>query len=442
MQAKDRKEKLYYGWVIVAIAFISMAIAYALRYSFSVFSVAFEEEFAWSRASIYTAFSIVIMIYGFSSPVAGNLFDKYGPRKIFPIGACFLALGLFSASQITELWHLYLSSGIAALGMACLGYVTNGTLVSTWFVKKRGAAVGTAMSGTGFGMFVIIGFLTPWMIKHYGFAWAYIVLGTISIGFIAPLTAIFLRHHPEDMGLLPDGEIEDAGYQNVNEPDRMGISDTIVDKAWVETEWTLSKAIRTRRFWALFTAVSLFPFSLYAVMLHQVQYAVDVGFSIMVASSAFGMMGLLGMVGKFGWGLLSDRIGREVTYFLGILCNVAGVSLFIILKDPSQLWILYTFSVFFGLSYGIAQPLMTAMAADLFQGRSLGTILGFTGIGVAIGGALGPVFSGYLFDVVGNYRIAFTVAIIAIVLSAASVWIAAPREVRLVTGRVKTSLKQ
>lgn len=434
-----KKRTFYYGWVIVAIAFISMAIAYALRYSFSVFSVALEEEFRWNRTSIYAAFSIVITIYGFSSPVIGHWFDRYGPRKIFPIGASVLALGLFGASQLTELWHLYLFSAIAAFGMASLGYVTNGALVSTWFVKKRGAAVGAAVSGTGFGMFVIIGFLTPWIIQHYGFRWAYITLGIIAIGIIAPLTALFLRHRPEDMGLLPDGETEEAEPEKADETKRKEKMETIVDRGWAETEWTLSKALRTHRFWALFMTVMLFPFSLYAVMMHQVQHSVDVGFDMAVAGSAFGLMGLWGMMGKFGWGFISDRIGREITFSLGILCNIVGVSLFMTLRDPSQLWMLYTFSVFFGLSYGIAQPLITAMAADLFQGRNLGAILGFVGIGVAIGGSLGPLFSGYLFDVTGSYRIAFTVAMLVITLSAASVWAASPRKVRLVAGRARVA---
>jgi MFS family permease len=174
-------------------------------------------------------------------------------------------------------------------------------------------------------------------------------------------------------------------------------------------------------------------------MMHQVQHAVDQGFNITIASSAFGMMGGFGMVGKFGWGFISDRIGREVTYSLGIICNIIAVLIFMTLRDPSQVRMLYTFSFFFGLSYGIAQPSVTAMVADLFQGRNLGSILGFIGIGVAIGGALGPVFSGYLFDVTGSYRIAFTVAILIIILSAVTVWVAGPRKVRLVAGKAKAA---
>ncbi|MBI1987576.1 MAG: MFS transporter [Nitrospinae bacterium] len=429
---------IFYGWVIVAVAFISMAIAYALRYSFSVFSVALEEEFGWSRAGIHMAFSIVISVYGFTSPISGSLFDRYGPRIVFPAGAAFLFVGLVATSQITQLWHLYLCSGIAALGVSCLGYVTQGTLISNWFVRRRGTAAGAATSGTGFGMFAIVGLLLPWVIQHYGFRWGYAILGSIALLVITPLTAIFLCRRPEEMGLLPDGDREVPEARR--EDPRTGPAkkvETIVDRQWAETEWTLTKALKTLRFWAVVANLMFFPFGLYAVMMHQVQHAVDVGFSITVASSAFALVGLMGTLGKFGWGFLSDYIGREMTYTLGALCNMLAILLLMSVSDPSQLWLLYAFSLLFGLSYGIAQPLITAVMADLFQGPSLGRIFGSAGIGVAIGGALGPVFSGYLFDTTGSYHVAFAVAIAGVALAAGAMWVASPRKVRLVPAKAK-----
>ena len=435
----EKKRTFYYGWVIVGLAFISMAISYALRYSFSIFSIPLETEFGWSRGSIYTAVTIILVIYGFSSPVTGKLFDRFGPRQLFPIGACILALGLIGLSQITQLWQLYLFSVIGAVGMSFLGYVPNGTLVSIWFVKKRGAAVGAAVCGTGFGMFVIVGFIMPWIIEHYGFRWAYFILGAGSACIIVPLAAIFLRHRPQDMGLLPDGVSDNAQPENSNDANSKDKFETVVDRKWVETEWTLSKALKTPRYWALFTTGLLYTFSQYSVAIHQVQYAVDAGFDMMVAGSAFGLVGLFGMAGKFGWGFISDRIGRELTWTLGIVCNVIGVSILMAVNDPSQLWMLYSFSAFFGLSYGMGQPIVTAMNADLFQGKNLGSIFGFGGIAIALGGAWGPLFSAYLFDVTGSYQIPFTVAILSVSCSVFFVWLAGPRKVRLVAGRAKAA---
>lgn len=436
---KEKKgQGIFYGWVIVAVAFISMAIAYALRYSLSVFSVALEEEFGWSRAAIHTAFSVLIFVYGFTCPITGTLFDRYGPRVIFPVGAAFLTLGLLATSQITELWQFYLFSGVAALGVSCLGYVTHGTLLANWFVKKRGTAAGAAMSGTGFGMFAIVGLLLPWIIQHYGFRWGYATLGIISFVVIIPLTSIFLRRTPEEMGLLPDGDQEASKVRpgGLHGGPPRG-SETIVDRQWAETDWTLGKALKTVRFWAMVVNLMAFAFSLYAVMMHQVQYAKDVGFSLTTASSAFALVGLMGTVGKFGWGFLSDYIGREMTYTLGASCNILAVLMLMSVTDPSQLWLLYAFSLLFGLSYGIAQPLITAAMADLFQGPTLGRIFGSAGIGVAIGGALGPVFSGYLFDTTGSYHVAFTVAIASVALAAVAMWVASPRKVRLVPAKAK-----
>ena len=450
MKGKSAGKNIYYGWVIVAIAFISLAIAYALRYSFSVLSVAIEDEFGWSRAGIYFAFSIIITVYGFSGPVTGTLLDRYGPRKLFPTGALFLGFGLIGCSQINQLWHLYFFYSLSAIGMACLGMVCYGTLVSNWFVRRRGTAWGLAASGTGFGMFVIVGFFIPWIIEHYGFRLAYVILGVLGIVIILPLTALFLRHWPQEMGLAPDGDSlapqeadKETGREEKGEREAERLN-TIVNHEWVETEWTLALAARTYRFWMVLLSLFCFAMSLYGVMMHQVQHAVDIGFTRFVASSAFGVVGLLGMIGKFVWGLLSDRIGRETTYTLGVLANIIAISFFISLQNPSQVWILYAFAIFFGLGYGIAQPIQTAIIADLFQGRSLGVIMGFIVMGATIGGAIGPVFSGYVFDVTGSYRIAFLTATAIVILSGVFAWLASPSKVRLVTGKalVRASIKK
>lgn len=444
MTDQPAKRTFFYGWIIVAIAFISLAVAYALRYSFTVLSVAIEEEFGWSRAGIHFAFSIIIAVYGFSGPVTGALLDRYGPRKLFPGGALLLGVGLIGCSWMTRLWHLYFFSGLAAIGMASLGMVCYGTLVSNWFVRKRGTAWGLAASGTGFGMFVIVGFFVPWIIEQYGFRWAYVILGVLGIGIIFPLTTLFLRHWPHDIGLAPDGDppvLREEDQEAMGWKERKGkiekLDRAVVDPTWVETEWTLARAARTFRFWMLLASLFFFALSLYGVMMHQVQHAVDVGFDKTMASSAFGIVGLLGMIGKFGWGVLSDRIGREITYILGVLSNVVAISIFLSLSDPSQVWILYGFAIFFGLGYGIAQPVTTAIIADLFQGKSLGVIMGFIVSGAAIGGAIGPVFSGYVFDVTGSYRIAFLTAIVNVCLSGVFAWLAAPRKVRLVAGKAR-----
>ena len=344
---------------------------------------------------------------------------------------------------MTSIWHYYLFSGIiAAMGMACLGVVTNNTLISHWFVKKRGTVMGLATSGMGVGMVILVPF-AQWMISQYGFRWAYAAMSLMALLIIAPITGLFLYDRPQDLGLLPDGEshLTEEEKSTLNQKTRPQ-PQVILDTQWADTNWTLSKAIRTVRFWALLIGIWILMVGLYGVMIHQVSHTVDVGLSKLTAASSFGILGLMESVGKAGWGFTSDRIGREMALTLGLLSTALGVVFLLALKNPSQLWILYVYTGLFGLGYGSVAPVFAALTADLFQGQNLGSIYGFIVTSAGIGGAIGPPLSGYIYDVSGSYRLALIVALLLIALSCISVWIAAPRKVRPVTGRALAAARK
>lgn len=297
-----RKVPFFYGWMIVAVAFLSLAIAYSVRYSFTVMSVVIEEEFGWSRRNIHFAYTLMITTYGFSGPLMGYLLDKYGPRRLMPVGGLLLGAGLIGCGFLTELWHLYLFYSLSAVGVSCLGMVCFGTLVSKWFESRRGTAWGLAASGTGFGMFVIVGFFVPWLIEKWNFRVGYIVLGFLSVAVVVPLTARFTQRSPEELGLLPDGRSSSEADTARSQLNTTKARLSVIDQAWVSTDWTLPRAMRTMPFWMMTGCIFFFTLSLYSVMMHQVQHAVDVGFDITTASHAFGVVGLFGMAGKFLWG--------------------------------------------------------------------------------------------------------------------------------------------
>jgi MFS family permease len=432
------REKIFYGWVVVAISFVTMALAYGVRYMYPIFFVSLEESFGWTRTQTYGSFSLKMLVYGLSGPLAGFLFDRYGPRKVFPIAALVLALGLVGCSQMSSLWQLYLFGGVVVpLGMIALGLMSHNALLSNWFVKHRGTVLGLATSGLGIGMLVLAPF-SQWLIASYGFRWAYAVLGIGLFMIIAPPTALFQRHKPEDKGLLPDGDLLGPEKEKVSRGMEL---DLVVDKEWANTEWTLKKAMETFRFWTFFFMVFFLLIGIYGVLMHQVAYAIDAGFSKMTAATAFGITGILGAVAKILWGSTSDRIGRELTYSIILSIASFGIILLMFLKDPSQVWILYTFAVCYGLGYGAIGAIMPPAAADLFQGKRLATIFGFIYIGAGTGGALGPLFSAYVFDTFGSYRIAFLTALVLINMSSVLMWFAAPRKVRLVVGKAKARAK-
>jgi len=434
-------KKLYYGWVIVGVAFLTMAVSYSFRYSFSVFSDALESEFSWSRSAIYGGFSVVTLTYGFSSPVIGRIFDRFGARPVYASGAICIGLSLIGLVFATRLYHFYTLLIFGALGMAALGFVSNGALVSRWFLRRRGAAMGLATCGTGFGMFVIVGLTIPWIIENYGYRPGYLFLAVLAFFVILPMSTILLRDRPGDKGLEDHEELlvhneEDEGKKTGDTGKPRFSRMRMVDPVWAKTEWTVSSAIKTRRFWAIFLTTLLFPFGAYSVMMHQVQYALDLGFDMLVASSAFGVLGMWGMVGKFGWGFISDRIGREIAFGLGVGCCVVGLIILMGLKSGSSIWALYLYSAIFGLGYGVAQPLGTAVSADLFQGKNFGAIFGCIGLAAGIGGAIGPLFAAAVFDATNNYDLAFTVTMVSFIGAALSIWMAEPRKVWSVTPKL------
>ncbi len=206
-----------------------------------------------------------------------------------------------------------------------------------------------------------------------------------------------------------------------------------MDSKWAGKEWTVKTALDTFRFWALLTSLTLFAFALEIILLNQIPYVQTLHFDPMKAASALGAVGLVSSIAKFGWGIVSDFLGREKTYTLGSALFILGVASLMLLPyyDPGILTVLYV--VLFGIGYAAGIPIFFSMAADLFQGRHLGSISGILGLGMGVGFSLGPWLAGWLYDLTGGYHLAFGLAIGGSMISVAATWAASPRKVRAVS---------
>lgn len=427
------KTKFFYGWIIVGVAFVCLGMAYVVMNGFSIFFVAILDEFGWERATTALAFSTFTVVYGLFSPVVGSAVDRFGPRVVIPIGSVILAGGLAACSMVSEAWHLYLAYGVlAAIGVNAVGTMVNMTVLTNWFSRRRGAAIGFASAGIGVGMLVLVPLL-QYVIDTAGWRTAYIVLATIIIVTLPPLAIIFHRHRPEDMGLRPDGAPATEKVVDAAPVRQM----RIVDEAWARRNWTVGSAIATRRFWFLFFGLLFGMVAMQSIMVHQVAYLTDRGFDPMLGATVVALVGIFGSVGKVFWGWLSDRLGREGAYTLGLACLVAGVLLLSGIADSSQVWPVYVYTLVFGFGYGVFAPMIPSSSADLFQGKHFGAILGFLYIGTGSGSALGPWASGLVFDLTGSYSWAFVMTITAAALSVAGFWLAGPRKVRQVPGMAR-----
>jgi MFS family permease len=420
------RNRFYYGWVIVAVSFFTMFMALGTRYSYGVFFVAIVREYGWSRGVTAGAFSLAMISHALFAPVTGTLIDRFGPRKLFPLGAMLLALGLVAASRITSVWHLYLFFGVfIAIGINTLSYSPHMSLIPKWFVRKRGLASGVALSGVGMGTMVLAPFC-EFIIESLGWRAAFLLLALFVLFIIFPLAAVFHRDSPGEVGQRPDG-IEDSLLNRAEGYPQKDISSSNWPK-----QWTLAEALRTKPFWFIVLVVFTNGFVSNMLVVHQVAYVVDAGFDEMVAATAFGLVGLVGSIGGIFCGSLSDRTGRETGYTLGSCCALMGISLLLLIREGSSPWIIYAFTIFYGLGSGSMLPMTASTAGDLFQGNSLGRILAVQSIGYGFGGALGPYLGGYFYDITGSYSLPFLLAMVFVAIGIFGMWMAAPRRAGMI----------
>ncbi|MFC1957877.1 MFS transporter [Chloroflexota bacterium] len=437
-QLSGRKRPLiFYGWIVVAISFVTLTIGYATRYSFSVFYVAILDEFGWLRAETALAFSVNMIVYAVLSPVAGTLIDRFGPRRVLPVGALICGLGVLGLSQLNSIWQLYFFCGLMAVGLVLMGYIVHSSFLPHWFSMKLGAALGIATVGMTVANVSVLPMQS--LIENIGWRGAYIVLAITVVAVIVPLTALFQRRRAQDMGLQLDGISRTDGDLEVGitKPSQEDLENLrIVDKKWAATDWTLTRAIKTSKFWFFFLSTLALGIKSNIILVHTVAFFVDAGYSTMFAASIFALLGGLGLVSAVG-GIISDRIGREWAYTLGGIGMGLGMLALFLIKDTSSPWLLYLFAVFYGAGVGIDRPITMAAKADVFRGKHLGIIMGVNNLSHGAGGAIGAWLAGYIFDVTGSYTTAFTISFLCLIGAVAFVWAAAPRKVRIVGGKVK-----
>lgn len=422
----------YYGWVVVAVAFVTMGIGVNTRTAFSLLFPAMLEEFGWERGATAAAFSFGFIVYTLWSPFLGRLMDRFGPGRTMPGGVLCMSAGIVLTTYISRPWHLYLTWGMLVIGgSVVLSYTGHSLFLPNWFVRLRGLAIGMAFSGVGVGSVLIF----PWLQRLMGrtgwrdACWA---LAGVLLVTLLPLNALLQRQRPEELGVLPDGD--PAPPRSVGTKAAHG--DNVVDARWAATDWTLGRAIRTARFWWLFVAFFGALFAWYAVQVHQTRYLIDLGFSRDQAAYALSFVSLSGVVGQIALGHLSDRIGREWVWTMSGLGYVLCYAVLLVLPYYPTPLLLYVMVGSQGLlGYALAS-IFGAIPAELFQGRHFGTIFGCLGLASGSGAALGPWVTGFLYDVTGSYAPAFWIAIALSLVSIATVWLAAPRKVRVVAGQI------
>jgi MFS family permease len=418
----------FYGWIIIAVTFVTMAIGVNARTAFSLFFPPIIDEFGWERGVTAGAFSFGFVVSAGVSPLIGRLMDRLGPRSVMELGVALMASGLLLAPLTTQPWHLYVTLGVlVGAGSICLGYSGQSLFLPNWFHRRRGLAVGLAFAGVGAGSVTLL----PWvqlMIEQTGWRTACTAMGLLVLAVLAPIN-LLLRKRPEDIGLRPDGDA--APSVSSVKP-----VSNVVDPDWAGIDWTLKRALATSRFWWLATGYFGGLYIWYAVQVHQTKYLLDIGFSPGVAVGALGAVSLLGIPGQILLGHLSDRVGRESIWAASCAGFAICFAALIALGHYPTVTLVYVMVLAQGaLGYGLTS-IMGAVVVEIFQGKHYGSIFGTIMVAALAGGAAGPLVTGVLHDLSGSYTLAFLIGIGVSGLSALAIWLASPGKIRAVAGRL------
>jgi sugar phosphate permease len=428
-----RRLPFFYGWIVVGVVFVTMAICVNARTAFSLLFPPILDEFGWERGVTADAFSFGFVVSAVLSPLLGRLMDRRGPRFVMEIGVAATAAGLLLATFAGQPWHVYLTLGmLVGAGTTFTGYTGQALFLPNWFVRRRALAMSIAFAGVGFGSIVMLPALQALVVRH-GWRAGCTLLGVLALVVLVPLN-LLLRRRPQDIGLAPDGDADTHAAAQARRTN-------VVDPAWAAVDWTLARAMRTSRFWWIAVAYFGALFSWYAVQVHQTKYLTEIGFGAPEAAWALGAVSLAGVPGQIALGWLSDRIGREIVWAIGSLGFCITYAALLALQSSPSMALLYAMVIAQGaLGYGLTS-VIGAIPAEIFEGKHYGPIFGTLMLSALAGGAVGPWFMGFVHDRTGSYTLAFGVAIGCSLLSAFAIWRAAPSGVRVVAGRVQAAAR-
>ncbi len=401
--------RAFYGWWMVSagmsILFVSSGIGF---YGHGVILDPLSTLHGWSKATISSAITLYFLASGIYGLLIGRLIDKYGPKWILIIGSVIFGLGFLFLSRITETWQLYGVYLFLAIGFCCTSLVPVNTLITNWFIRKRGFAMSLTNTGLSLGGIVLVPFAS-YAIDYWGLKTALPVLGAIFWIVITPTALFFIKQRPSDVNQFPDGDLDDGlSAEKPSSP---------LDYAAQMQVWSRAQAVKTVAFWAIVVAFMLALGGQIAFLVHQIsflgQYLGRTG-----AATAVSITAAASIVGRLFLGTFVDRCDKR---YVSMVCFlIQGVAV-ITLAYFNNVVILYLGTFAFGLTMGAIIMMQSLITGECFGLVSFATVSGAAGVFTMSGAAFGPAIAGFIYDATGSYQISFTlfaalsmVAIVAI----------------------------
>jgi sugar phosphate permease len=399
-----RAMPFFYGWwVAIATAIIILVASASPLYVFSALIDPLEEEFGWSRAAIGAGPSIAAVMVGLSTPVAGYLVDRIGAPRLLAAGVLLIGGGNLIISQMQAIWQFYAFAAVLAVGMGLADVPICAVAVAHWFVKWRGRALGIMSAGAGASGLMVV--LAAFLIAPLGWRTGLLIVGSGQLVICIPL-ALTVRHRPEEVGLLPDGESSAPAEALADPPPEA--ADAGGDRHVGQSKGlTVRQALRTRSFWLLAAALVLTWVGSLAVIIHLIPYLdesagfTEEGAALIAMGVPFGSL-----VGRLGFGWLADYFSKRSLMAAAWGLQGLGILIFAGVQSP---WQAIVFLAAFAPAFGAAITVLPALIAEYFGLRALGSIQGLLMAAGMLGGFLGPISAGGVYDALETYRPAFLV---------------------------------
>lgn len=380
------KSRYFYGYNIVAASFITQGVTIGAMFTYGVFFKIFQTEFGWSRALISGASSTAFLFMGIGGLIAGSLNDRIGPRIILTGSAISLGVGYLLMSRLAMPWQLYILYGVlVGLGFSTHDVITLST-IARWFNVRRGTMSGIAKVGTGTGQFVMP-LVATWLIAAVGWRHAHLCIGAMAM-ILLLFVAQFMRRDPQGLGLHPDN----------------GVLDNKRTASIIPESVSFRTAARTREFWIICIAEFTIFFCLLTTIVHIIPHAQDKGVPAGIAASVLSTIGAVSMLGRICMGFTNDKIGGKRSL---LFCFVLLFSSLVWLQLASSAWMFFLFAVIYGFAHGGLFTVMSPLIAEMFGTSSHGLLFGSVLFCGTIGGSIGPILTGHIFDVAHSYQTAF-----------------------------------
>ncbi|MBN1367076.1 MAG: MFS transporter [Dehalococcoidales bacterium] len=402
-----KKFKLFFGWYIVGAGFLMGAyISGFIYFGFTAIIEPVVDEFGWSYAQVSFAASLRGLEMSILAPIVGLLMDRWGPRRLIPVGAVFIGIGLFLLSRVNSLALFYGAFILIAAGISVCSGVVPISVISNWFRRKLTTATGILVSGIAVGGLLIP--VATRLIDTFDWKFTMAIIGLGALVILLPLSFLF-RHNPEQYGYFPDG---DSRSKRVSGETKSPEQNNGVNIG-------VRQIIISRTFWHIAIGFMCHVLVINALITHVMPYMSSIGINRTFSSLAASAIPLISILGRLTFGWFGDRYSKKlVTVTAFILVGVGMLSIAYVTVD--RVWLLILALIFVGVGYGGPVPMQPALAIQYFGRTRLATLLGLI-MGIAsLGGIVGPPLAGFIFDKFGSYHIAWFIFSILIILGLVS----------------------